>query len=248
MRNELKITAVSIVIFLLMTVSLVGALSTSEKIDEELGITEVTCSVGDETTTTYLSVDTIKSVVTLGESHKDDFMTIYNKYSTVQQVEEAFGNLQPFFETLVSTKLTTHSVDELNDLFHMIRSKIRKPKVNPFAEGNGPRPLGNWNGIPTPIFGNAGCGLFNVGIMAIGFTLGTHTILPTIGVDLMTTWFDFGSTETLGLLGFTTSQGPHFGFILGFIGIMIATPIMILGIIFQTGFAGTYMGISPSPI
>lgn len=244
MRKELKITVVSAIVFLLAMVPLASATPAPEKLD----VIEVTCSVGDETVTTYLAVDTVKSVIALGESHKDDFMTIYNKYSTIQQVEEAFENLQPFFETLVSTELTTQSVDELNDLFHMIRSKIKKPRVDPFAGGNGPRPLGNWNGIPTPIFFNSGCGLFNIGVGAIGFTLGTHTFIPTIGADLMTTWFDTGSTETIGLFGFTTSQGPEFGFILGFIGVMIATPIMILGLIFQTGFAGGYMGVSPSPI
>lgn len=248
MKRSWKILVVLITAVIAM-VPMASAVQVTET--SKVDTTEVICSVGRETITKELSVATIESIVDMGKSHKDNFLTIYNKYSTEKEVEDAFKNLQPFFVTLIANELTEYTIDELNELFHNIRDRIRKPRYNPFKtkeNGGKIQTLGSWNGMPTPVFGNVMCGLFNAGIFAIGFTLGTHTLIPTIGADLATTWFDTGETVTIGFLGITTSTGPEFGLIFGFIGIMIATPIMILGLIFQTGLAGAYVGISPSPI
>jgi hypothetical protein len=178
----------------------------------------------------------------LGESKKDDFLTIYNRYATQEEVDAAFADVQPFFTALVEHGLTDKSVDDLNSLFHSIREMIQKPKRDSF----GPQPCGNWNGLPTPLFGNAACGIFTGGT-AVGFVLGTHTFIPTIGADALITWGGNGETVSIGGLGFTTSTGPGFGVILGFVGILIATPIMIVGVLYITGFAGVYIGVSPAP-
>jgi len=249
MRKGLIFISACTIVLLLAMVPLTNASTISKESD----VIEVTCYVEGKKTTTNLPVETIESVIELGKSHKDDFLTIYNKYSTKEEVDLAFENLQPFFEALVSNQLTTKTVNELNDLFHKIRNKIRKPRVNPSKYLNGgegdPQPGGNQNGVPTPLFGNACCGIFNVGVGSIGFTLGTNTILPTIGLDLFTTWFDHGSTVSIGLAGFSTSLfQPEFGYILGFCGVMIVTPIMILGLTFQTGFSALYLGCSLGPV
>jgi hypothetical protein len=196
----------------------------------------------------YMSVDDMQKVIDIGMACKEDFLTIYNKQSNPEEVTQAFENVQPFFNALIQYRLTDKSVDDLNDLFHQIRDKIRTPGNQKWNYNPGdPQPAGLWNGVPTPIFANAGAGLFNVGEAAAGFVLGTHTILPTIGADILTTWTDTGETVTLGMLGFTTATGPEFGLILGFVGIMLCLPIMIIGFIFQVGFVGGYLGINILP-
>lgn len=214
---------------------------------------KVLIRIGTHTIEKEISLDTIRSVIDIGVTCKEDFLCIFNKEAAPDEVAKAFENVQPFFNALVENEMTDRTIEDLNILFQQIREKIREPR-NPcphhdvgFKTG-GPRPLGNWNGLPTPIFANVACGIFNAGAPAIGFTLGTHTILPTIGVDALTTWADNGETISIGATGFTTSTGPEFGLIVGFIGIMIALPIMILGFIFQVGFAGAYIGVSPSPV
>lgn len=199
----------------------------------------------------YMSQEDMQGLINMGEAGKQDFLTIYDKTKSAEEVAQAFENIQPFFQALIEYKLTGKTIDELNDMFHDIRDKIRLPR-NPkwYYHGGdgGAQPAGMWNGVPTPIFGNMGAGLFNVGASALGFTLGTHTVLPTIGADLLTTWADTGETISIGGAGFTTSTGPEFGLIIGFVGIMLALPIMIVGFIFQVGFVGGYLGIGIMPI
>jgi hypothetical protein len=204
--------------------------------------TQIVCQVGKQKIVKEMPVDTIKSIIALGQSKKDAFITIYNKYATQEDVDKSFAEVQPFFNALVVNGLTDKSVDDLNTLYHNIRDLIKKPKRDP----SGPQPCGSWNGLPTPVFGNAACGVFTAS-SATGFVLGTHTFIPTIGVDLFITWAGTGETVSIGTAGFTTSTGPEFGLIFGFAGILIATPIMIIGPLFITGVAGIYLGISPAP-
>jgi hypothetical protein len=205
--------------------------------------TPIICQIGDQRVVTRMPVETIRSIIALGESEKDAFLTIYNKYATPEEVDAAFEEIQPFFDALVTSGLTDRSVDDLNAMFRNIREIIKKPKNDPF----GPQTLGGWNGFPTFGVVNAVCGIFCMDVPAVGFALGTHTILPTIGLDAFVTWAGDGETISIGGLGYTTSTGPEFGLIFGFIGVMIATPIMILGGLFMTGFGGFYLGVGPAP-
>lgn len=212
---------------------------------------KVIIRIGSYTIEKDMSPDVLRSIIDIGVACKKDFLTIYNKDAPLEDVAKAFENIKPFFNALVENEMTDRTAEELTILFQQIREKIREPYTQRSlsrSTTDGPRPLGNWNGMPSPVFINIACGIFNAGVPAIGFTLGTHTILPTVGADVLTTWADTGETISIGFTGFTTSTGPEFGLIAGFIGIMIVLPLMILGFIFQVGFAGAYVGVSPSPI
>jgi len=206
-------------------------------------MTQLLCVIGKHKVVKEMSADIIDSIILLGESKKDAFLTIYNKYATPEAVSKAFDDVQPFFNALVVNGLTDKSVDDLNNLFNDLRCMIKKPKHDP----SGPQPCAGWNGLPTFVAANAACGIFCADIPAVGFALGTHTLLPTIGVDAFITWTGNGETVTIGCAGYTTSTGPEFGAILGFIGILLATPIMIIGGLFMTGFALLYFGVGPEP-
>ncbi len=237
-RGRRLLTIACLIISILAVTPLTSAVASeipkvTPKATEKIRIT-----IGTETVEKEVPLDTIKDIIDLGKTCKEDFLTIFNKQLSEDEVAQAFENIKPFFQALADNDLTEKSVDELSEMFHQIRNKIRQPR---------PRTVGLWNGIPTPIFGNAGAGLFNVGESALGFTLGTHTLFPTIGADILTTWTDIGETATIGGFGFTTATGPEFGLILGFIGIMICLPIMIIGFIFQVGFVGAYFGLNILP-
>jgi hypothetical protein len=244
MKKEVKLVAVFSMIFIVL-ISTYGTLITSAEphTTQPVETTKLLCMIGTQKIIKEISVDTIDSIITLGESKKDAFLTIYNKYATSDEVTKAFEEVQPFFQALVENGLTKKSVEELNQMFQNLREIIKKPTHDPF----GPQPCGSWNGLPTFLVGNAVCGVFCADAPAVGFTLGTHTIFPTIGGDVFITWAGSGETVSIGGLGFTTSTGPEFGLILGFIGVLIATPIMIVGGMFMTGFAALYLGIGPAP-
>jgi hypothetical protein len=243
MRKEVKLLAVfSVLLVVLVPLCSASTTSVAQEKTQQRETTQLLCVIGEQKVVKEMPMSIIDSIIVLGESKRDDFLTIYNKYATQEEVDRAFEDVQPFFSALVGNGLTDKSVDDLNALFHSIRDMIKKPKRDPFR----PQPCGNWNGLPTPLFGNAACGIFSAGT-AIGFVLGTHTILPTLGVDALITWAGNGETISIGGLGFTTSTGPGFGVIVGFVGILIATPIMIVGVLYMTGFAGIYIGASPAP-
>ena len=245
MRKEMKILALilSVLLFLVpITTATIPTLSSPKTHPQTIDIIKIVCQVGKQRTIKEISASTIDEIVSLAKEKKESFLTIYNKYSTPEEVEQAFTDVQPFFDSLIANGLTTKSVDEMNTMFYDIRDMIKKPKRDP----NGPQPLGGWNGLPTFITGNLACGIFTASV-AFGFTVGTHTLLPTIGADLVTVWCGSGETVSIGGLGFTTSTGPESGIILGFLGIMLATPIMITAFLLQIGFAGLYAGFGPSP-
>jgi hypothetical protein len=244
MRKEVKLLAIfSVALVVLVPLGSASMTSVPKEKIKQNDTAPLLCITGKQKVVRELPVSTITSVILLGESKKDDFLTIYNKYAPPENVESAFKDLQPFFNALVTNGLTDKSAEDLNTLFHNIREMIKKPKHDPF----GPQPAGSWNGLPTFLVGNAICGIFCGDAPAVGFALGTHTILPTIGADVFITWAGNGETVSIGGLGFTTSTGPEFGLVFGFIGVLLATPMMIVGGMFMTGFAVFYLGIGPAP-
>lgn len=253
MRKEVKILGIFSVLLIALAPITSATISTVKEIKphtlasinqpQASETTKLLCQIGKQRIIKEMPIETIKTIMDLGKSEKHAFLTIYNKYSTKEEVENAFEDIQPFFNTLVSNGLTDKSVDDLNTLFHSIRDMIQKPKSDPF----GPHTLGGWNGLPTFVVANAASGVFCSDLPAVGFALGTNTIVPTIGADVFITWAGDGETVSIGGLGFTTSTGPEFGLIFGFVGVLIATPIMILGGMFLTGFAALYLGIGPAP-
>jgi hypothetical protein len=243
MRKEVKLIAVlSVLLLALVPLSSANATSAQQQPQQQETI-KISCIIGKQKVNKEISGNMLDSILLLGQSKKDAFLTIYNKYATQEEVTKAFEDVQPFFHTLVVNGLTDKSVDDLNDLFSDIREMIKKPKRDPF----GAQPCAGWNGMPTFIAANAICGVFCTDFPAVGFALGTHTIFPTIGADAFITWAGGGETITIGGLGYTTSTGPEFGFILGFIGVLLATPGMIIGGLFMTGFAFLYFGVGPAP-
>jgi hypothetical protein len=90
------------------------------------------------------------------------------------------------------------------------------------------------------------CGIYTIDT-AIGITIGTNTVLPTAGADLTTIWLGIGETMSVGWTGVTTSTGPELGIIIGFLGILLATPFVIAGFLIQLGIAGVYAGFGPAP-
>ena len=204
--------------------------------------TTVRITIGRQTTEKEMSQNVIKSVMDIGASCKEDFLTIYNKQKTSEEVAQAFENIQPFFQAMIDNDLTDKTIDELNTMYEDIRGKIREPRNklsgNPT---NGPQPTGLWNGVPTPIWMNVACGIFDAGTCT-GFALGTHTILPTIGADLFITYAYTGTSTTVGRFGATISAAA-FQVILGFIGVLIATPAIMVGPYFMTGLCGFVFGI-----
>jgi hypothetical protein len=244
MRKEVKLLAIfSILLIVLVPLSSASITSVTQKKETQQETTKLLCVIGKQKIIKDIPTNIIYSIILLAESKKDAFLTIYNKYATQEEVDKAFEDVQPFFNALVENGLTDKSVDDLNILFRTIREMIKKPPYDPL----GPKPCGSWNGLPTFLVGNALCGIFCADVPAVGFALGTHTILPTIGVDVFITYAGNGETATIGGLGFTTSTGPELGLLFGFIGVLIATPIMITGGMFMTGFAVLYFGIGPAP-
>jgi hypothetical protein len=250
MRKEMKITAFFL-FAILLSIPLSSAMitpsynasrikSNSEPLVET---TQILCKIGNERITTEISIDALNKIANLVKEKKQSFLIIYNKYSTLEEVEQAFTDIQPVFKSLVLNGLTTKTVNELNDLFYKIRDMIKKPRHNPFSD---PQTLGGWNGLPTLLVFNMACGIYTIDT-AIGITIGTNTVLPTAGADLTTIWLGIGETMSVGWTGVTTSTGPELGIIIGFLGILLATPFVIAGFLIQLGIAGVYAGFGPAP-
>lgn len=204
--------------------------------------TIIRCSIDGKQIEKELSITTIQEIIEMGKSNKEDFLTIYDKTKSSQEVSVAFENIRPFFQALVDNGLTDKTVDELNTLYHNIRDKIREPRNKPFGRTrDGAQPTGLWNGVPTPVWGNVACGIFDIGLCA-GFAFGTHTIFPTIGADAFITYAFQGESITAGALGGTLAT-LAFQVLFGFIGVLLATPLIMLGPYFMTGLCGAMFGI-----
>jgi hypothetical protein len=233
------------VMALLLTIPITGAVNqpklTSPSTNET---TLIRCVVDGKRVEKVLPISTIRSLMDMGSSHKEDFLTIYDKTKTSEEVDKAFTNIQPFFQALIHSGLTDKTVDNLNALYHSIRDKIREPRRQPVwnpKDGGNVRPLGIWNGMPTPAWANAICGIFDVGSCS-GFALGTNTAIPTIGADAFITYAFEGESLTVGFFGFT-SANVAFQVIIGFIGVLICTPLIMLGPYFMTGLCGFMFGL-----
>jgi hypothetical protein len=236
---------VLVIMALLLSIPIAGAANqpklTSPSTNET---TLIRCIVDGKRVEKVLPISTMLSLIDMGTSHREDFLTIYDKTKTAEEVEHAFTNIQPFFQALIHSGLTDKTVDDLNTLYHGIRDKILEQRHQPTwkpQDGGDARPLGIWNGVPTPVWANAICGIFDVGTCS-GFACGTHTLIPTIGVDLFITYAFEGESLTVGGLGFTSANAA-FQAIIGFIGVLICTPLIMFGPYFMTGLCGFVFGL-----
>jgi hypothetical protein len=238
-RTILSVTCVIVLILAITPFSYAAAPEKTSKTTEKIRIT-----VGTETLEKEVSLDTIYTIIELGKQCKEDFLIIYDKTKTIEDVKQAFQNIQPFFAALVDNSLTDKTIGELNNLYYSIRDKIRAPmreQRRAIKPQEGLQPLGIWNGIPTPIWANAICGIFDAGI-CIGFAAGTHALIPTIGTDAFITYGFQGESITVGLAGGTLAV-TAFQVIFGFVGILIVLPLIMFGPYFMTGLCGGMVGI-----
>ena len=237
---------VIIVLALLLSIPIASAGNQPQKCSAEIDdSTIIRCIVNGERLEKEMSVSTLQAIVDLGASHQEDFLTIYDKTKSDEEVTAAFENIEPFFQTLIDNRLTSKTVDELNTLYYDIREKIREPRGQPVwkphYDDGGVRPLGIWNGFPTPIWANIVCGIFDAGICA-GFAAGTHTLIPTIGADAFITYGFQGTSITVGGFGGTMAFSA-FQVIFVFVGILLTLPLIMLGPYFMTGLCGGVIGI-----
>jgi hypothetical protein len=234
---------VIIVLALLLSIPIASAGNQPQKCSAEIDdITTIRCIVNRESLEKEMSVSTIQDLVDLGASHQEDFLTIYDKTKSDEEVTAAFENIEPFFQALIDNRLTSKTVDELNTLYYDIREKIREPRGQPvWKPQDGPRPMGIWNGVPTPIWANVICGQFDAGF-CVGFAGGTHLIIPTVGVDAFLTYGFQGTSVSVGAFGYTIAS-TGFNFILGFIGILLTVPLVMFGPYFLAGMSGMLVGI-----
>lgn len=204
--------------------------------------TTLLCIVNGRRTEKDLSVSSIQDLIEMGGSHKEDFLTIYDKTKSADEVATAFENIKPFFQALIDKELTDKTVEELNALYYSIREKIREPRRQPQrVPQEGPQPRGIWNGIPTPVWANFMCGQFDVGICS-GFAGGTHMLIPTIGIDIFLTYAFQGTSVTLGGFGYTIAA-VGFNFAMGFVGVLLVMPMIMLGPYFLAGMSGLLVGV-----
>ena len=231
---------------------------------DNLGLTTITLDAGETETAKLfcqiegkevikeIPVETIDEIIELTKSCEKDFYTIYNRWESDEDVDVAFGNIQPFFTVLVENELADKSVEDLNELFRNIRSRIRKPLRDPSPKyknegGEDVQPnLYIWNGIPLPFACNVACGIYTIGAQAMGFALGTHTLLPTLGVDLMNVWIMTGNGGTVGAFGFTQVALTEFAVEFGFVGMMLGVwPTGVIApFLLQIGFTALFCGVS----
>jgi len=234
---------VLLVIISLLTIPVASAVPQPQSIEKDTTI--VRCFIDGKSIEKEMSFSTIQDLIDMGALLKEDFLTIYDKTKSTEEVTAAFENIKPFFQALVDNELTDKTVNELNDQFYSIREKIREPRHTPVWKPqdnpSNPRPLGIWNGIPTPVWGNAFCGMFDVGLCA-GFVFGTHTVIPTVGADAFLTYVYQGTSLSLGLSG-GTMAALAFNVIFGFIGILLVVPLIMFGPYFLTGLAGVFLGV-----
>jgi hypothetical protein len=206
--------------------------------------TIVCCIIDGKKIEKEMPIPSMQGLIDMGASHQADFMTIYDKTKTDEEVTQAFKNIEPFFQALIDSHLTDKTVDEMNSLYSNIREKIREPRGQTTwkpQESNPEQPLGIWNGLPTPIWANAVCGIFDAGF-CVGFAAGTHMLIPTIGADAFITYGFQGTSISVGLFGGTMAFSA-FQVIIGFIGILITLPLIMFGPYFMTGLCGFMIGI-----
>lgn len=197
------------------------------------------CSIAGKKVDKELPVEQIEEIMELGNSCSESFLTIYNKFSTEAELEQAFDDVQPFFQALADAELTEKTPEEMTELYQGTRGKIRMRNTG----------KGLWNGVPTPVMLNVMCGIVAVGTLAVGYAIGTHTLLPTVGLDLLVTAEFTGESSTVGLFGWTQQALLQTFIAFGFVGILLGVypSGVIIGNIFMTGFAviAGVIGLTP---
>jgi hypothetical protein len=189
-----------------------------------------------------MALSEIQDLIDMGGSCKKDFLTIFDKTKSQEDVAIAFENIKPFFQALIDNNLTEKTIDELNALYYRIRGNIQEQKRQLITKPqDGPQPLAIWNGLPTPLWANMLCGQFDVGLCS-GFAGGTHLLIPTIGIDAFLTYAFEGTSVSVGGFGYTLATAG-FLFVIGFIGILIVTPFIMIGPYFLAGMSGLLFGI-----
>jgi len=195
-----------------------------------------------ERTIKEIAKESYNNIIEMGKSSFKDFMIIYNPDSTEDEVNVAFNNVRPFFTTIVNNELTDKTVEELDMLYREIRNKIKERWQN-----NGEKIIskGWWNGIWAPMFVNGGCGIFAEAKRCQGFVIGTHSILPGIGADILLTYFttDLSAiTGSIGVTGVTNANGPQMAFIINYLGILFGEIPVISYMVFALliGYAMFY--------
>ncbi|MBE3139733.1 MAG: hypothetical protein IMZ53_04015, partial [Thermoplasmata archaeon] len=94
-------TAIVVIAFLTLALSpLTIAVSPAKAITTTDTIT-ICITIGRQTTEKEMSLSVIKSVMDIGASCKKDFLTIYDKQKTSEEVAQAFENVQPFFQAMI---------------------------------------------------------------------------------------------------------------------------------------------------
>ena len=230
-------------VVLLLSVPIAGAIHQPQNAPSNLEETTIIlCVVDGKRIKREMPLSSIQDLIDMGGSHKEDFLTIYDKTKSTDEVAIAFKNIKPFFQALVDNQLTDRTVDELNDLYYNIREKIREQRRQPTCKPHdGPQPLGIWNGIPTPVWANIICGQFDVG-MCSGFAGGTHMLIPTVGADVFLTYAFEGTSVTVGAFGYTLGT-VGFNFCLGFVGILLTMPLIMIGPYVLAGMSGLLFGV-----
>ncbi len=193
-----------------------------------------------------LTREEYNNIIDLGKSLFEDFIVIYDPESTTGEVDVAFNNVKPFFTTIVDHGLTDKSVEELKIIYKEIRQKIIDGREK---KGGKIQSTGWWNGLWAPAFVNGGCGIFAEAKRCQGFVIGTHSIFPSIGFDILLTYFttDLSAmTGTIGVTGVTNANGPQMAFIINYLGILFGEIPVVSYMVFALliGYAMFYAGAS----
>ena len=129
-----------IVVILLMALPAASAVTTSTPIaNKEITLektTTIMCNIGGKTISKELPTSVIEGIINMGKAHEKDFLTIYDKTKSPDDVAVAFRNVQPFFQALVDNGLTDRSVREIErSLPHHQRKDTRAETTKRDTEG-----------------------------------------------------------------------------------------------------------------
>lgn len=254
MRKGIKILIVLTAVFFVfqpITQSINISKNLKEEKPAEVETLKVVCYVIDpdktrDRTIKEISREEYNNIVDMGRSLFEDFRIIYDPDSADDKVNEALNNVRPFFTIIVENGLTDKSVDELEILYKEIRNKINNGKQS----RNGKRiTKGWWNGVWVPMFMNGGCGIMSEAKRCQGFVIGTHSLIPGPGFDILLTYFTSdltAATETIGVTGWTGAHGPQMAFVINFLGILLGEIPVLSYMVFALliGYAMFYCGAS----
>lgn len=254
MRKGIKILivlAVVLFVFQPITQSINISKNNEKENPETVDTLKVVCYVINpnkerDRTIKEISRDEYHKIIDMGKSFFEEFRIIYNPDSTDDEVNEALEKVKPFFTTIVNNRLTDKSVEELENLYKEIRSKINSGKQR---KNSNRITKGWWNGVWTPMFLNGGCGIMAEAKRCQGFVIGTHSLIPGPGFDILLTFFTSdltAATETIGVTGWTGAHGPQMAFVINYLGILLGEIPVLSYMVFalMIGYAMFYCGAS----